>query len=208
MRPSVMTPSLMYQRSAPRGAPTCISSSRSNMYLHGRPVSIAPRMASGSCRLSTLPPKPPPTVPPTKCRRVRGHLQQLRRRAEREEQRLRRRVANDNGRWFPGRRWHRKSRSAPARSATSDSGPRRCGQPREGRLDVAVAQLLVVVLVVIDEDVLQDRPRIDDGRTGLRSLPRRRERAAAPPSRPGPWHRPRAPDARSRRRWRQTGSPL
>ncbi len=40
------------------------------MYLHGRPVSMAPRMAIGSCRLSTLPPKPPPTVPPMKCSRV------------------------------------------------------------------------------------------------------------------------------------------
>ena len=72
MRPSLITPSLMYQRSAPRGAPTCISSSRSHMYLTGRPVSIAPRIARGSWMLSTLPPKPPPTVPPMKCRRLEG----------------------------------------------------------------------------------------------------------------------------------------
>ena len=62
----------MYQRSAPRGAPTCISSSRSQANLHGRPVSIAPRIAIGSCTLSTLPPKPPPTVPPMKCSRFDG----------------------------------------------------------------------------------------------------------------------------------------
>jgi hypothetical protein len=35
----------------------------------GRPVSMAPSTASGSVSVSTLPPKPPPTVPPTKCRR-------------------------------------------------------------------------------------------------------------------------------------------
>jgi hypothetical protein len=33
---------------------------------------MAPRIAIGSCRLSTLPPKPPPTVPPMKCNRFDG----------------------------------------------------------------------------------------------------------------------------------------
>ena len=33
---------------------------------------MAPRMESGSVSESTLPPKPPPTVPPMKCRRLEG----------------------------------------------------------------------------------------------------------------------------------------
>src|SRR5690625_7245596 len=77
MRPSFITPSFRYQRSAPRGAPTCISSWRSKMYLQGRPVSIVPRTAIGSCRESTLPPKPPPTVPPIRCSRFEGTRKSL-----------------------------------------------------------------------------------------------------------------------------------
>jgi hypothetical protein len=42
------------------------------MNLTGRPVSMAPSTASGSWMLSTLPPKPPPTVPPMKCSRLEG----------------------------------------------------------------------------------------------------------------------------------------
>ena len=35
--------------------------------LTGAPVNRAARTDSGSVRVSTLPPKPPPTVPPMKC---------------------------------------------------------------------------------------------------------------------------------------------
>ena len=33
---------------------------------------MAPRIAKGSVSVSTLPPKPPPTVPPMKCSRLDG----------------------------------------------------------------------------------------------------------------------------------------
>ena len=117
---------------------------------------------------------------------VRRHVEDLGGGAEREEQRLRRGVARRSGRWSRARRWSRWSRSARARSATSGSALRRRGRPRaNARLDIAEAQLLVIVLVVILEGVGRVG-LVDDRRAGLDRLLDVEHVRAAGRSRRGP----------------------
>ena len=116
---------------------------------------MAPRMASGSVRVSTLPPKPPPTVPPMKCSWLEGTVEDLRRRIEGEEQRLRAGIdgiaAVGVGRGDRavglGRRVLDRRHLVALLEHVVGTGER--------LLHVAVADLLMVVLAVILEGVLR-----------------------------------------------------
>src|SRR3984957_16451297 len=106
-------------------------------------------MASGSVTVSTLPPNPPPTAPPTKSRFFRGHIEDLRASVEREEQGLGRSVDDiatvGVGGCDRAVRFSRRVLDRRHLIALLENVIRR----GEAALDVAEANLLVVVEVVI-----------------------------------------------------------
>ena len=159
----------MYQRSAPRGAPTCISSSRSHVNLHGRPVSMAAEDRDRLVHAVDLAAEAAADRAADEVQAVRRHRQRLGGGVEREEQRLGRGVAHeavvdlgsgDGAAGLDRRLLDRRHLIAALDDVVGT---------REGGLDVAVAQLLVVVFAVIDELV----GRVDlahDGRARLDRL--------------------------------------
>ena len=134
-----------------------------------------------------MPPKPPPTVPPMKCSRDGRRVQHLGRGAQREEQRLRGGVADIAavlfGRGDGAAGLHRRLLDGRHLVAALDH----VVGLAEGGLHIAVAELLVVVLAVIDELVGRDRCRARSARRAL-PPPRRRGRAAAAPNPPALLH--------------------
>ena len=126
-------------------------------------------MASGSVTVSTLPPNPPPDRAADEMKLVRGHIEDLRAGVEREEQSLRRRVDDiatvgvggcDRAVGFGRRVLDRRHLIALFENVIRRG---------EAALDVAEANLLVVVDVVVGEGVF-GIGLIDHRRAGLHRL--------------------------------------